>query len=141
MIASLIMYQRPQLVEAHSRFWQLIRNNLRDAGLDSPELLSQDAEEFMVWKHPDLVLSQTCGMPYRTWLHDSVELVGTPDYGLMGCPPGYYRSALVARRDDPREEIAEFRTSTFDKTCEFGSTKRSGRPKNDTSPSGAVLAR
>ena len=113
MIASLMMYQRPELVEAHNRYWQNIRNGLRDAGIDSPEHLSQDAEEFSVWKSPDLVLSQTCGMPYRTWLHDKVELVGTPDFGVEGCPPGYYRSALIVRADDPRTNIAAFKDAQF----------------------------
>lgn len=113
MIANLMMYQRPQLVEAHARFWQVIRKNLGLAGMDSPQTLSQDAEEFFVWNHPDLVLSQTCGMPYRTWLHDKVQLVGTPDYGLDGCPAGYYRSAIVVRADDPRADIAAFKDATF----------------------------
>ncbi len=113
MIANLMMYQRPQLEDAHNRYWQLIRKNLTDADVDSPENLSQDAEEFYVWNHPDLVLSQTCGMPYRTWLHDKVELVGTPDFGIDGCPPGYYRSALVVRADDPREDVSEFRDAIF----------------------------
>jgi len=90
MIASLMMYQRPELEAANNRYWNSIRTNLADAGIDSPKNLSQDAEEFSVWKHPDLVLSQTCGMPYRIWLHDKVELVGTPDFGVEDCPPGYY---------------------------------------------------
>ena len=113
MIANLMMYQRPQLVEAHSQLWTLIREQLAAAGMDSPESLSQDAEEFFVWKHPDLVLSQTCGMPYRTWLHDKVQLVGTPDYGLDGCPAGYYRSAIIVRADDPRTAIEGFKDATF----------------------------
>ena len=113
MIASLMMYQHPQLLEAHNRYWQLIRNNLREAGLDSPETLSQDTEEFTVWKHPELVLSQTCGMPYRTWLHDTVALVGTPDFAVTDCPPGYYRSALVVRADDSRATLDEFQQATF----------------------------
>jgi len=71
-------------------------------GIDSPEKLSQDAEEFSVWRHPELVLSQTCGMPYRIWLHGHVELVGTPNFGIDNCPAGYYRSALVVRADDAR---------------------------------------
>jgi len=110
MIASLMMYARPQLDAAHARFWQLIRENLAQAGIDAPEELSQTAEEFSVWKHPDLVLSQTCGMPYRTWLHDKVNLVGTPDYGLEDCPPGYYRSALVVHKDNYawRKNIEEY---------------------------------
>ncbi len=113
MIASLMMYARPQLDEAHLRYWNLIRDNLNRAGIESPEHLSQDAEEFSVWQHPELVLSQTCGMPYRTWLHDKVALVGTPDYGLVGCPPGYYRSALVVRADDPRTNLMAFREAVF----------------------------
>jgi len=59
MIANLMMYQRAELVEAHNRFWELIRQELKGAGVDSPQTLSQEAEEFFVWTHPDLVLSQT----------------------------------------------------------------------------------
>ena len=113
MIASLMMYQRPQLVGAHDRYWALIRQYLSEAGIDSPEQLSQEAEEFFVWQHPELVLSQTCGMPYRTWLHDKVELVGTPDFGISDCPPGYYRSALVVRAQDSRQTARDFRNAVF----------------------------
>lgn len=113
MIANLMMYQRPELVEAHDRYWKLIRKGLSDAGIESPEALSQDAEEFFVWKHPELVLSQTCGMPYRIWLHDKVALVGTPDFGVTDCPAGYYRSAIVVRNDDPRTELPAFSDSVF----------------------------
>ena len=113
MIANLMMYQRPELVDAHNRYWQLIRAGLTEANIQSPEALSQDAEEFFVWKHPELVLSQTCGMPYRTWLHDKVELVGTPDFAVTGCPPGYYRSALIVRADDPRTHVEAFQDAMF----------------------------
>ena len=113
MIANLIMYARPQLNDAHKRYWQLIRKYLSRAGIDSPEHLSQEAEEFSVWQDPDLVLSQTCGMPYRKWLHHKVWLVGTPDYDLDGCPPGYYRSALVVRTYDPRSDLDAYRKAVF----------------------------
>lgn len=113
MIASLMMYRRPELEQAHETFWALIRDYLRREGIDAPETLSQDADEFSVWKDPKLLLSQTCGMPYRLWLHDRVTLVGAPDYGLQDCPRGYYRSALVVRGDDPREALLDFKDSTF----------------------------
>lgn len=113
MIANLMMYMRPELAKAHERYWQLIRNELARSGIDAPQELSQDADEFDVWTAPDLVLSQTCGMPYRLWLHDRVSLVGTPDFGLKDCPPGYYRSAIVVRADDPRDHIDAFRTARF----------------------------
>lgn len=113
MIASLMMYLRPELAAAHDRFWALIHAELDKAGIASPKTLSQQAEEFSVWTDPDLVLSQTCGMPYRTWLHDKVDLVGTPDYALDGCPPGYYRSAFLVRAADPRSTLAAFRDGVF----------------------------
>lgn len=113
MIANLMMYQRPQLVDAHDRYWSLIRQHLQDSGVEAPANLSQDAEEFFVWKHPDLVLSQTCGMPYRTWLHEQVNLVGTPDFGVTDCPTGYYRSAIIVRADDPRTDGADYKDAVF----------------------------
>lgn len=113
MIASLMMYQRAELSAAHDRLWVLIRDGLRGRGIQAPDALSQEADEFTVWLDPQLALSQTCGMPYRLWLHDQVSLVGTPDYGVDGCPPGYYRSALVVRADDPRADLPAFKPARF----------------------------
>ncbi len=98
MIAMLGMYDMPALRSANDRFWSLIRENLGFG----PSHLTRDEDVWDVWQSPDLLFAQTCGMPYRTRLHGGVKLVGTPDYGLDGCPPGYYRSIFVARRDDPR---------------------------------------
>lgn len=113
MIANLMMYARPELAEAHDRLWALIRTELTCLGINSPPHLSQNAPEFDVWTDPTLVLSQTCGMPYRLWLHDRVTLVGTPDYGLEGCAPGEYRSAFVVRADDPRTALDQFEQARF----------------------------
>ena len=113
MIASLMMYARPELAAAHLRYWALIRAELVARGIDSPATLSNDAEECSVWNDPDLVLSQTCGMPYRLWLRDKVTLIGTPDFGLDGCPPGFYRSPIVVRADDPRGGLADFADARF----------------------------
>lgn len=113
MIASLMMYQRPQLADAHDNYWTLIRKNLLAAGIDSPPSLSQQADEMSVWTDPELVLSQTCGLPYRTQLHHRVSLIGTPDFGIEGCAPGYYRSAIVVRRSDRRTRLSDFRDAVF----------------------------
>jgi len=119
MIASLMMYARPELDGAHDRFWAVIRRELAIRDIESPEQLSNTAEEFEVWQAPDLVLSQTCGMPYRTWLHGKVTLIGTPDYGLEGCPPGHYRSPIVVHRDDPRATLKDFATARFTYNATF----------------------
>lgn len=113
MIASLMMYLRPETEAAHERYWELIRAELDARGVAAPAALSNEAEEFSIWRARNLVLSQTCGMPYRLWLHEVVTLIGTPDFGVEGCPPGYYNSLFVVRADDPRETLPEFRKARF----------------------------
>lgn len=108
MIASLPMYDRPETLAANDRFWALIRAGLAEMGLAAPPALHRGGGPLMDdWRRADLVLSQTCGLPFRTALADKVRLVGTPDYGVDGCAPGYYRSVLVVRADDPRTQPAE----------------------------------
>jgi ABC-type phosphate/phosphonate transport system substrate-binding protein len=106
MIAALAMYDRPETRGATDRFWGLIRDRLRAAGVPAPDRLDRDSAYHAPWTAPDLLLAQTCGLPYRSRLHGQVTLVGTPDYALEGCPPGHYRSALVARAEDARDLAA-----------------------------------
>ncbi|MFN3846318.1 MAG: phosphate/phosphite/phosphonate ABC transporter substrate-binding protein [Paracoccaceae bacterium] len=114
MIASLGMYDRPETSAANDAFWALIRDALRDRGLNAPQTLTRgEAAYWPAWQAPDLVLSQTCGLPFRSRLHDHVTLIGTPDYGVEGCTPGNYRSVLVARSDDPRQTEAMFAAARF----------------------------
>ncbi|AYE85017.1 phosphate/phosphite/phosphonate ABC transporter substrate-binding protein [Sulfitobacter sp. D7] len=113
MIASLMMYLRPETAAATARYWALIRDGLRARGVVAPEELDNAREEFAVGKARDLTLSQTCGMPYRLWLHDHVTLIGTPDFAVEGCPQGYYNSVFVVRANDPRETISDFRAARF----------------------------
>jgi ABC transporter, phosphonate, periplasmic substrate-binding protein len=102
MLATLPMYDRPETARANDRYWALIRDRLRARGLDAPDTLIRPEDPWPIWQSPDLVLAQTCGLPFRARLHDRVQLVGTPDYGLPGCAPGFYNSVLITRRDDDR---------------------------------------
>ncbi|MDQ2089164.1 phosphate/phosphite/phosphonate ABC transporter substrate-binding protein [Marimonas arenosa] len=94
MIAALPMYDRPETAAANDAFWTAIRARLGHG----PSRLTRPDDPWPVWRSPDLLLAQTCGLPFRATLHTTVTLVGTPDYSLPGCPPGHYRSVLVARK-------------------------------------------
>jgi hypothetical protein len=96
-LAALPMYDRPETREATDRFWAAIRDALRAGGTSAPETLSRDADLWALWQNPDLVLAQTCGLPFRARLHPSVRLVATPDFALPGCPPGHYNSVILGR--------------------------------------------
>lgn len=116
MIAALGMYDRAETAAANDRLWAGIRDGLRARGVAAPQTLTRGDMAYMAgWTAPDLVLSQTCGLPFRAVLHDRVTLVGTPDYGVEGCAPGWYRSVLVARAGDARAEggLAAFAGATL----------------------------
>ena len=98
MTAMLGMYDMPALQPANDRLWALVQEHLGTR----PQPLDRTRDFWEIWQDPKLLLAQTCGMPYRTRLHGKVQLVGTPDYGLEGCPPGHYCSVIVARHDDSR---------------------------------------
>jgi ABC-type phosphate/phosphonate transport system substrate-binding protein len=109
MIASLPMYDFGPASAAQDRLWQLVVEELGQIGIDAPPMLTRGLPDLMPhWLSPDLLMSQTCGSPYRNRLHGKVALIGTPDYRVEGCPPGYYCSVLVARAGDPRTTLAEF---------------------------------
>ena len=111
MIASFGMYDMPHASAAYDRLWQSIRDELGTG----PEKLNRTSDLWAQWHSPDLVVSQTCGLPYRARLYSEVTLVGTPDYGLRDCPPGYYYSYLIRRRGDGRSlrDLARFGTIAF----------------------------
>ena len=114
MIASLAMYDFGPAQAANDRLWALIRDRLQAGGIDAPEALTRgEAAYWPTWEAPDLLLSQTCGYPFRARLPDRVAYVGTPDYGVEGCPPGHYRSVFVVRADDPRQTLADFGGARF----------------------------
>lgn len=114
MIASLGMYDFGPAQAANDRLWALIRDGLRARGIQAPDTLTRGEHAYWdAWQSADLTLSQTCGYPFRARLHDRVSYVGTPDYGVEGCPPGYYRSVFVARADDPRQTLADFDGARF----------------------------
>jgi ABC-type phosphate/phosphonate transport system substrate-binding protein len=94
MIAALPMYDRPETAAANDRLWARVRSALGYGQMR----LDRAKPNWEVWQHDALLLSQTCGLPYRAGLHDRVHLIGTPDYGLPDTTPGYYHSIFVVRR-------------------------------------------
>ncbi len=104
MIATLPMYDRPEMRAATNAFWAEIRAALGRG----PQDLDREIDKWEAWTAPDLLLAQSCGLPFRTRLYGKVQLVATPDYGLPGCPAGYYNSVIIARKDHTGEDLQSF---------------------------------
>jgi ABC-type phosphate/phosphonate transport system substrate-binding protein len=113
MIASLPMYLRPETRAATNALWAATRDALRARGIAAPDALDHDASPQAAWADPDLVLSQICNLPWRLGFDRQVTLVAVADHRLPDTPPGHYHSALVIRRDDPRDHIAAFNGATL----------------------------
>lgn len=130
-IAALPMYDWPERRAEVDAQWGLLRRRLIDAGFDAPsdlvrrngdlppvpggiigkngELIAPDPATLppdeldlpVLWKHPSLLLAQTCWGPMELGLRDHVHVVGQDDYsGIEGGQGALYSSVLVMRRGD-----------------------------------------
>jgi ABC-type phosphate/phosphonate transport system substrate-binding protein len=99
-VASLPMYDFPELREAHDEFWGALAGRLRAAGLKrTPGALTRDVWPAEVWADPRMMFTQGCEFPLAKAFADRVRVVAHPVYSAPGCEGGRYRSAIVVRRD------------------------------------------
>ncbi|CAB3756245.1 phosphate ABC transporter substrate-binding protein [Burkholderia sp. MSh2] len=98
-IAALPMYN---VTPRHAALWRaLLRDALAAFGkAGGPAGVALPDEPFgdlhALWRRGDLLLSQTCGYPYRMLgLRDDVRLIATPCFDADGCRGALYSSVLV----------------------------------------------
>ena len=83
-----------------------VPGGIRDAEgrLIAPDPATMPPDDFdlpVLWRHPALLLAQTCWGPMETGLEPHVQIVGQPDYSAYEGGEGpFYSSAIVTRRDD-----------------------------------------
>lgn len=133
-IAALPMYDWPERRAEVDAEWVTLRDRLRAQGIDAPERLTRrngdlpavpggirdaagallapdpaalppdELDVATLWRHPQLLLAQTCWGPMETTgLAAHVRVVGQPDYSAFKGGEGeLYRSAIVMRGSEPR---------------------------------------
>ncbi|WP_241291759.1 phosphate/phosphite/phosphonate ABC transporter substrate-binding protein [Burkholderia stabilis] len=98
-IAELPMYN---VTPRHATLWRALLRDTLDAfaaaggpaDVALPDAPSADLHA--LWRRGDLLLSQTCGYPYRMLgLRDTVRLIATPVFDVDGCRGAHYSSVLV----------------------------------------------
>jgi len=110
MIASLPMYDWPEVREATDALWHTIARHLAANGFAGvPAGLERDRDRDEQWRSPDLLLSQTCGYPLTHALAGRVDLVATPCYGVRGCQGADYCSLVVTARAGKVAGLADVR--------------------------------
>lgn len=137
-IAALPMYDWPERRAGVDAQWAGMGDRLRAAGIDAPvtlvrrnadlpavpggirdasgELIAADPATLpqegldlhVLWRHPALLLAQTCWGPMReTGLSDHVVVMGQQDYsGIAGGEGAAYSSAIVMRRDEGHPSVS-----------------------------------
>ncbi len=114
MIASLPMYDWPEVRSETASLWSACRDALRGVGFAAPDTLTASpGNPWQHWQAEDLVLSQTCGLPFSARLAGHVSLIGTPSYALPDVAPGMYCSRIVVRADDPAQSVADLTGRRF----------------------------
>jgi len=109
-IAALPMYDFSSLQSANDALWTALRRQMTEAGMiETPPRLTRHLAHFEVWKDPLLLFGQACEYPLAESLADSVRLVATPRYSAPGCEGTRYRSAIVVRKRDSAERLADLR--------------------------------
>lgn len=111
-VALLPMYDWPEIRDATDRYWSALRESLRAAGFSSPERLTQTGDPYQYWRDPNLLLSQTCGLPYMEKLANEVSLVGTPAYDI-DCGAGSYFSVIIVHKDSGIENLKTLNSAIF----------------------------
>ncbi|BCH64847.1 phosphate ABC transporter substrate-binding protein [Agrobacterium vitis] len=131
------MYDWPELHSDTDALWASLRRRCLDHGIDAPEKLVRRNSDMppvpggirsadgsiiaadpatldpdgldlaVLWRHPDLLISDTCWGPMETGLQDHVQVIGQSDYdGITGGTGMFYSSAIIARKADGKETIS-----------------------------------
>lgn len=106
-IASLPMYDWPELSHSYDALWAALSGYLRDHGIAAPNRLSRMKDDGNFWRHPNLLVGQTCGFPFWSRLRDQVSVLGTPHYAVEGCGGFSYSSAVLTRKNAPWLDISQ----------------------------------
>ena len=108
MIAALPMYDWPALAPATDAFWAAMAGRLAQDGIGAPESLTRPGDAAAAWCDPELLIGQTCGMPFVSGLCGAACVIARPDYGLADAQAGRYCSVIVARAGEPRRALTGY---------------------------------
>ncbi|WP_340148937.1 PhnD/SsuA/transferrin family substrate-binding protein [uncultured Sneathiella sp.] len=111
-IALLPMYDWPEVHDATNEYWNTLREALAEQGFTPPEYLSRPDDPFPLWRSPQLLIAQTCGLPFVDHLSADVSLIGTPAYDI-DCGAGSYYSVIVVHNDSGIETCADLDGAVF----------------------------
>lgn len=114
LIASLPMYDLPEVREATDAWWTGLAGWFREQGLDEvPERLQRGPSVRELWRSPSLLFSQTCGHPYSAGYRGDLRLLMTPCYRALGSEGPDYISLILVTEADPASTLVDLDGARF----------------------------
>jgi ABC-type phosphate/phosphonate transport system substrate-binding protein len=95
------MYDWPEVVSETNELWGAISAALVERGFNAPAAISRSIGREEAWASDDLLVGQTCGLPFVQGVRDSAMVLGTFVYDVEQCAPGDYCSVIVAKPGGP----------------------------------------
>jgi ABC-type phosphate/phosphonate transport system substrate-binding protein len=109
-LASLPMYDLPEVRPALAALWAGIADHLRrDGVVDVPARLDQEQPAGTIWSSGELLLSQCCGADLTGAWAGRLIALATPCYDAPGCSGAGYASFVVVREDAPFVALEDLR--------------------------------
>ena len=112
MIATLPMYDWPEVREATDAWWAGLARHLRGSGFKAPGRLTRGGGASTHWQRSDLLVSQTCGYPLTHDFRGRLEVLATPVYDVEGCSGPSYSSLIVVPADGGVSRLEDLQGAT-----------------------------
>ncbi|WP_420547477.1 phosphate/phosphite/phosphonate ABC transporter substrate-binding protein [Curvivirga sp.] len=104
-LAILPMYDWPEVRPYTDRYYMNLKEAISRAGFTVPDGLLHDQDDLKaIWRSSDLIIGQTCGLPFMRFLQGDVAHLGSPIYN-NDCTAGFYNSVIIARDTYELDEL------------------------------------
>jgi ABC-type phosphate/phosphonate transport system substrate-binding protein len=108
MIASLPMYDFPEIRHVTDALWQGLARHFRLQGFSGvPNNLVHDSHLGCLWSDSKLFLSQCCGYDVVHRYKNRLHVLATPWFAAPGCNNGDYASIIVVGEDSKYQDVVD----------------------------------
>ena len=109
-IASMPMYEMPEVRKALDSLWAGLARNFRREGIaDVPDSIVHDRPLAELWADPELCFSQCCGYDLVNRYAGKLQPIVTPHYGAPECEGRDYASVVIVAEACEATDVLEMR--------------------------------
>ena len=110
LIASLPMYNFPEIRSALDDFWNGLVVHLKREGVpDVPGSLTHGVSVNKLWDDPSLFFTQCCGYDVVNQYVSLLHPIAVPHFSVSGCSGPEYSSLIIVRDDNPASDVLEMK--------------------------------